>query len=295
MLVTTPIVDVAPGQDFSDCFSMTLDNDDPLWVNAVIMDAGPAWHHANWLYVPEWMYPGEDGIWDCSSRNFDEIDAGIIGGVLFAQSTQVSHEEQHFPAGAAFEVPARSKVVSTIHLVNAGDAPVATQLTLDVRTTGTPKTKLQPMSLAFYPLDLPPQTRSRVVGNCDYGEALGAKIYYALPHYHSYGRGFEFDGIGGPGDTKIYSTSATQGHVLGGTLDPPVDVTENTGFRFSCEFENTTDAPLDWSSAGEMCLFLAYTDSPKKWVGGVVDTAGIMGLDPDGVTHIEGPCVLYGL
>ena len=57
------------------CQSATLHNDTPLWVNTIEMSAGSAWHHSNWFFVPESMYAGADGTWDCNSRNFDQVQA----------------------------------------------------------------------------------------------------------------------------------------------------------------------------------------------------------------------------
>lgn len=296
--IETPAIEVQPGEDLAGlCFSVPLENESSLWVNAVTMDAGPAWHHSNWLFVPETMFSGPDGVWNCNDRDYDEVVAGIAGGVLFAQSTQVQHEEQSFPPGAAYEIPPRSKVIGGLHLVNAADQPVATTLSLAVhalpeRDVSTP---LNPMSMMWRPLDLPPQRRSRVVANCDAGAPLDLALHYVLPHYHSFGRGFTFDAIGGASEVPIYATTETAGDTLGSPLLPPVHTVDSTGFRFSCTFENTTDAPLAWSNEGEMCMFLAYTDSPYRWLGGVFSNPMVTGTDGDGTVVFEGPCTLEGL
>ena len=47
--------------------------------------------------------------------------AAIFGGVLFAQSTQAPHEIQRFPEGVVLKIPAHSKIVSQLHLLNPTD------------------------------------------------------------------------------------------------------------------------------------------------------------------------------
>ena len=97
---------------------------------------GPGFHHSNWLFVPAsnpatgviGPFDGPDGTFTCADRGFDQAVAALKGGVLFAQSTQAQHDVQKFPAGAVIQIPAHSKIVATIHLLNAvrhGRPPVA--------------------------------------------------------------------------------------------------------------------------------------------------------------------------
>jgi hypothetical protein len=102
-----PRVDVAPGEerDF-ECLSWTLDNDDPLWVHRVEFASEGAYHHSNWFFVPEGMYePSDDRVVPCADLGFDELDAAVAGGVLFAQETQHLTQVQAFPAGMAVRLP----------------------------------------------------------------------------------------------------------------------------------------------------------------------------------------------
>lgn len=280
------------------CESFTLNNDQPIYVNDVEMAAGPGWHHSNWFYVKDTDFAGPDGEWNCADRGFDEVAAGGRGGVLFAQSTQSQGESQQFPAGAALKLPAHARVVGGIHIVNASTQAIDTTITLTLKTIPEHDVtvSLHPMSLEYHPLDLPPNARSRFTGTCTPSDnaPLDFKVYYVLPHYHNHGTALSFRAFGPAGTTTIFDQSAPIGNAWGETLDPPIDVNGQSGITFSCDYENNTDAPLYWGNAdGEMCVLLAYTDSPYKWVGGVFTDNAVVGTDGDGVVLNQGPC-LFG-
>ena len=148
--------------------------------------------------------------------------------------------------------------------------------------------------MIYRDLLLPPQARSRTTGDCpaDGGNVLDFSVYYVLPHYHGFGTGFSLAMHGGPlGEVTVYETSAVSGSKLGGTLDPPVNVAGSTHVRFSCDFRNDGDAPIAWGNGdGEMCMFLAYTDSPYTWAGGVFSGNAVVGTAGDGRILLQGPC-----
>lgn len=285
----------AGGEVLGQCQSVTLGNDSAIWVNTVEMAAGPAWHHSNWFFVPDTLYGGADGSWPCSSRGFDEVEAGAAGGVLFAQSTQSTGETQAFPPGAAMKIPAHSRIVGNEHLVNASPDAVHTAITLTLTTLpqNDVTAKLHPMSMAYQPLDIPAHSRARFTGSCNTpaNYPLDFKIYYVLPHYHKYGSKLTLEANGPAGNQVVYSGNSPIGEAWGKTIDPPIDVNGQTNITFSCEYDNTTDNPLYWGNAnGEMCVLLAYTDSPNTWVGAVLSGNAVVGTDGTGMILNEGPC-----
>ena len=299
-LAFPPVHDAAGGEVLGKCQSWTLNNDQPLYFNKVTMAAGPGWHHSNWFFVPDTMYAGPDGTWDCSSRSFDEFAAATNGGVLFAQSTQTTNDVQAFPSYAAVKIPAHSRIVGGIHLVNASSSAIDTAitLTLDFIPESQATTRLQPMSLAYTPLDLEPHALTEAYGDCTPagGATLDFKIYYVLPHYHYYGTGMHVAMSGGPlGNVDVFDGTSPIGEPWGKTYDPPLDVTGSNLLHFACDYDNVTDNPLYWGNGGgEMCVLLAFTDSPYKWAGGVLNNGAFTGTN--GAMQLEsGPCILYSL
>lgn len=298
-----PPIPIAAGQEISSqCQSWTVGNDEPLYVNAVDMQAGPGFHHSNWFFVPEDSFAGEDGTWRCSDRDFDTVEAALVGGVLYAQSTQVTAETQQFRPGAAVIVPARSKLVGEVHLLNAGDVPLEPTLRLELRPLRQSEvdTVLLPLELHYFPLRLPAQQRSSFGADCDYEAAYGGPItfsvHYVMPHYHQLGTGMRLEILGGDRDGEaVYQTEGAIGEPLGGTLAEPISLAGARGMRFRCDYDNPRETAVGWGIGdNEMCMALVFTDSEVMWAGGVESGRESLGLDGD-VARFGGACDLYTL
>jgi hypothetical protein len=278
---------LAAGQELSNqCVSATLDNDEPLYISAVELTTATGFHHSNWFTVPESMFDGPDGTWRCSDSGYDEAIAGIAGGVLFAQSTQAVHEVQQFPAGTAIVVPARSRIVAGTHLLNTGDDPISLGLSLKITPIVEPPTLLAAMSFVNESISIPAMRKSRMTVDCDIGAshqtAIGRPIdftfVYALAHYHDLGTGITIEAVKSDGTaTTVFETANRVGDTLGGTIDPAFSMEGFARLRFSCDFDNTAGTnTVRWGLGnGEMCVFLAFTDSDKTWGGGVLNRNGV--------------------
>lgn len=275
---TFPAVDLAVGDERLDlCQSWTLGNDEPIYVDSVTMDAGPGWHHSNWMWVPDTQFVGDDGTFRCRDRSFDELSAALGGGgVFFAQSTQATHEVQSFEPGAAFLVPPHARVIGAIHVFNLSADPVSTALTFTVH--GLPSTHvttlLHGLALDNRGIEIAPHSTTRVDMACDLDTAvrgpLTARIHYVLPHFHGLTTGWELLTVGGPNEgALVYGTSSGIGDPLGGRIDPPFDLTGATGLRLRCTYENPGSDPVAWGPyrTDEMCMVLAYVDGEHQFGG----------------------------
>lgn len=283
------------------CLSWRLDNEQPLFVNSVRMEADTGWHHSNWFYVPAGTFPVDDGLWDCAGE-FDQITAALAGGVLFAQSTQATDETQSFADGAAIEIPPHSVVISNVHLINAGDVPLDTGVSIGIGTMDERDVAihLRPLSFDFHQIAIPPQQRSRFETDCDM-TALGPldiSLYYVLPHYHSWAEGMDIQLAGGERDGEpIYRIESSIGEPLGSTLSPPISMAGSNGIRFSCSYDNPSDRTIRYGNSveDEMCIFLAFTDSEQSWGGGVLASEPVLVGEEDGVAVYSGECAALGL
>ena len=270
--------DLAPFEEQTDtCVQITLDNADPIFVNAVELTTGAGFHHSNWFYVPEATFFGPDGSFPCDERNYNEATAAVFGGVLFAQSTQAPHEVQQFPEGAVVKIPPRQKIFSQIHLLNPTEQPIHIAPTIRIGPIPESEvtTRLAGMSFENHALALPPQMQSKFTLECDLAakQATDFKFYYALAHYHELGIGLDIDAIKPDGTSaSVFTTTTKIGDVLGGPIDPLFDMTGYSKLRFSCTFYNPRSTTVKWGTGDqEMCVFLAFTDSVFNWGGGVID------------------------
>jgi hypothetical protein len=299
--------ELAPGEEVTDrCVQISLENDAPLYVNAVELTTGPGFHHSNWFFVPEHTFFGDDGTFRCADRAFNEAAAAINGGVLFAQSTQAPHEIQQFPAGVAVKVPPHSKLVTQIHLLNSTEQQLTIRPTIRVEPLDEAElvTTLAAMSFEDHALVLPPAMGSKFTVECDlaplHNSLLGRdpdfKLYYGLAHYHELGTGFDMEAVRTDGTAAtIYSTSTHIGDTLGGPIAPAFDMTGFTKLRFSCSYFNPRATEVRWGVGDqEMCVFLAFTDSTYLWGGGfITEGAPENPVQVGDEMHYTNPCQVY--
>lgn len=299
-----PSVSLAPGDEIlSDCQSWTLDNDEPLYVNAVHMSSGPGWHHSNWTFVPEDQFVGPDGTWPCREREFSEVAASLRGGgVFFAQSTQATEEHQVFPEGTVYVIPARARVIGSIHLLNTTGAPLDTSIRFEVVpiARGQITTVLQPLAIDNRGIDLGPRTTTEVMTECDFDDAtsgvFGAEVFYVLPHYHGLADGMRVEVFGGDRDGElVFETSGGIGNALGGPIEPPVSLAGARGLRVRCTYTNSGSERVGWGTdaSDEMCTMLAYVTGPHI-LGGTAGTIAETTTLTDGTIQERSGCFAVG-
>jgi hypothetical protein len=254
------------------------------------------------------VFFGDDGTFRCSDRNYNEEVAAAFGGVLFAQSTQAPHEVQAFPPGVAVKIPARSKIVAQVHLLNAQDTAVHLSPNLKITEIAEPQvtTLLSGISFEDHALGLPSHQQSRFSVECDlaplhnqrYHRDPDFKLYYALAHYHTLGTGLSLEAIKPDGTaTTVFTTSHRAGDTLGGPIDPTFDMTGYTKLRMSCDYYNPRDTTVGWGVGDqEMCVFLAFSDSTSNWGGGTLDDMpGDPTIIDNGVMSYTSGCQVFAL
>jgi hypothetical protein len=295
-------ITVDAGEEISGlCQSWTLDNDEPLYVSKIRQRNDGAWHHSNWFFVPEGVYDGPDGTWNCSERGFNTVQAALEGGSFFAQSTQTSKELQAFQEGAVLEIPPRHRIVGGVHLLNISAAPMDTALSFDIETIPEEdvRVRLRPIAFTNIHLDIDPQAESRYGMTCNlknafevaFGTPPDYNIYYVLAHYHEWGNYFRLSFVDDEGgDRTIFELESSIGEPLGITLDPPINSQSASSLRVECGYLNDTDRRLEYGLGGkEMCVFLAYTDADIK-IGAQSVSNTAMGPNEDGVFMNEATC-----
>jgi hypothetical protein len=290
-----------PGQEVLGlCQSWTLDNAEDIWVNAVELSQDELSHHSNWTFVPDTKFAGDDGVWNCKDRNYDELSAAVAGGVLYAQSTQATHEVQRFPDGAAVRIPPHSRIIGDVHLLNvSGEARTGhAKLTIYSIAPNEVTHKLTPFHMTYTGLDIPPHSSSRFTGDCDLatqyetstGKPFALKLYYSLPHTHALGTRFFLKARGGPVDGEsLIDVAGFNGEARGKAYDPPIDLGGASGLEFGCEFQNPRDDEVQWGFGDqEMCEMLGFVEADAAFQS-EVSTAVSAGADGD-VQLFTGPC-----
>jgi hypothetical protein len=198
--------------------------------------------------------------------------------------------------------------VASIHLLNTGDEPLRLEPTIAFTPIAAADvaTEMHSMTFEYHTLALPPRRQSRFTVDCEIAprhlEAFGRepdfKVYYALAHYHEWATSLTFDAVRPDGTSAtIYTTENNVGDTLGGTIDPPFDMSGFSRVRLSCDYYNNTDATIYYGNGGgEMCIFNAFTDSLHTWGGGALDN-GDPGqpTDDGGVMSFTRNCQVYSV
>jgi hypothetical protein len=293
---------LAPGEEINSvCQTWILNNPEELWVHAVEFENGGGYHHSNWIFVPEGYNGWKTEPWpNCYAEGFSEGVAGLIGGVLFAQSTQAEEELQKFKSGAALRIPPYSQIMAPTHLLNYNPQALTTHLRLTIYTIPSSEvtTKLTPIVLTNRALALPKKSTSEFKAHCDFndtheiflGAPLDAKLHYALPHYHDRAINFRLSIYGGERDGELIFEDDGYGlEPFGRRFDPPIDLAGSKGLTFSCIYKNESNKKIKWGIGDrEMCDMLGFVESPASLIG-YVDGGKIQQLDDGSYLH-EGNC-----
>ncbi len=291
-------------EDEDTCQSWTLDNKTELWVSSITQHNDGAYHHANWFFVPDNDFVLPDGTWSCSQNNFMEVEAALLGGYLFAQSTQSSDETQTLPEGAAIRIPPYSRVIGSSHLLNASDNDVKTTLDLTLRTIPPPevKAKLAPARIQYHDLHIDASASSSFMTECAIDDAYAKNtngapfkytLYFSLAHYHTLGAYSELQIYGGPRDGEVIMHHDGGGN-FGTAIDPPLDLAAAGahGVRFICAYDNPRTAAVGWGIGDqEMCVVALQAVTDIGFDGEVNDGTGMqVGVAGNGMIQNTGPC-----
>lgn len=295
---------IAAGAEEEPCVQWSFNNDKPLYINNVTLANDGAFHHSNWLVVPETSFPGDDGYFDCDERGYSELSAAIQGTVLFAQSTQSREEAQALADGIAIKIPPYAKVIGGLHLLNISTEERTTglRMRLDLLHPRDVETVVTPFRLSYYDLNIQPESQTRVSSDCmldvpydDFtGEPLDMKIHWILPHYHELGNYFRLDVVGGPRDGEtLFELEGFNAEANGQAFAPPVDLTGASGLRFSCGWNNPRDTTVGWGIGDqEMCVMLGLVEGAAMFDAAVTGGDAEAGTDAEGRNLREGPCTV---
>jgi hypothetical protein len=277
------------------CQAWTLDNPEPLYVNRVVSSNEGAFHHSNWIWIPDSNFPGPDGTFPCVDRGFDQIIAGAVGGVFFAQSTQAVTDTQAFPEGVAFSMPANARIIGDVHVLNATQQEVDTSLTFEVYTLPPEdvQVELQPMAFTNVALDIAPAMTTHARMQCQV-PVPDFDLYYVLPHFHELGETMRIDVVGGALDgMEIFRSEGNFGEPLSVGFDPPIAVSGALGFGITCEYTNPRAQTVQYGFGDqEMCVVLMYSSGGKA--GGMA-LANLTTSDTGGVHSTDALCVSVGV
>jgi hypothetical protein len=102
-------------------------------------------------------------------------------------------------------------------------------------------------------IDTPPGERRSFIGECKFDHDL--LVQKIVRHTHQWGTDFKVWHTGGDKDGQMIFASPdyeTTDH----SFEPPILIKKDTGFRFQCDYVNTSDQRLQFGffATDEMCI-----------------------------------------
>lgn len=256
-----PVLDVAPGTETTQCIVARLGNVEQLRVGSIHNVLSEGSHHFIVYRTSDTTEQLEP--FPCDPF-VDTLDPAAGSPLMI---TQRREETLELPAGVAFSLEPNQMIRLEMHYINYAAAPIDIQATAtfvpipdaefmheaDFLFIGNPDIDIAPRSTAtlgptFFPL---PDTFD------------GVRFFGITGHTHQWGtnvRVWTSPSETGA-DTPVYDIASWQwDEPETARHDPGFQVPAGGGFRFTCEWDNTSTESVGFGESAnqEMCFFWAY-------------------------------------
>jgi hypothetical protein len=252
---------IPPGVEGVQCVVKRLGNDVPVKINRIDNELGGVSHHYIIYATPETEERPEPHPCDSIQNLIDQSTGAPL------MITQKYEETLTLPEGVAFALEADQMIRLELHYINASDTP------REVTVTST----FYPIAEAAFEhaadflfignpdVELPPRQASTLGPSYMTmpAELAGSKFFGFTGHTHQWG-------------TNVYVEMAADENDPGIAVydlpdfdwdepetvyyDPPVELPQYGGFRFTCDWYNDSDRTVRFGEGvdDEMCFFWAY-------------------------------------
>ena len=252
---------VQPGEEHTKCMVTRLGNTKALHVGAIHNVLSPGSHHMI-------VYRSNETVeqttpFDCKPFT-DTLDPSK-GSTLVV--TQKHDDLLTLPDGVAFALEPNQMVRLEMHYINAGSAPLdvsakATFVTMDEARF---KDEADFLFIGDPDITLAPHTKG-TVGPIFFALPSaydGVKFFAITGHEHQFGTNVSVAVAATSADpgTPVYDVPGWQWNEPKTVVqDKPFTIPSGGGFRFSCDWNNTSDNTVKFgeSANDEMCFFWAY-------------------------------------
>jgi len=255
-----------PGQERFVCYTQTLQED--TVIDGYTTAAKPFVHHV--------VFAKTSGTEPEGSSECDVLFRFVWEPIFLSGA---GSSEIDFPEGVGQVLPAGTRLLAQLHLLNSSPNPVTDAA--EIRMHPSPLTNPRPIktyALGNFNVSLPPQSPATIESVCNVPETV--EFVAAFPHMHLMGTSFTFE-LGPSADqlTKVfernpYSFDNQRLELLNLKLFAG-DVT-----RVTCNYQNTTDQTITFgeSTHNEMCFFVGFAVGRENARGCIVgDFPGQLG------------------
>lgn len=256
--VRTVGTEVEAGDDVEWCEVVVVPgtSDDVYYVNGFEGAISPGSHH---LIVTA-VLPGTD-----ADRNTEpgqrveciSAEAAFGDGLRGIFGLQQPRRSVFYPEGIGRVVRGGQKLVFDYHYVNFADRAVPARAALNFHTVDASEVEREAYDFSFsnFGIRIPPGESRSFTAECAFDQDV--LVWQVTRHTHRWGTDFSVWYWNGERDGTHLWTSTDWEHEIDYTIpDGPVRLAAGEGFRFECNYTNTTDRELRFGTLGtdEMCI-----------------------------------------
>ncbi|HMJ10740.1 MAG TPA: hypothetical protein VK524_04995, partial [Polyangiaceae bacterium] len=194
---------------------------------------------------------------ECLQPTLGYTSAGNFGeGFTYIAGSSRPYTETKLPEGVGKKLFGGQKLIFNYHYLNTSTEPVPARSVLNIHTIDAASVvhRSQLFALLNQTITIPARQSASFTMECTMRQDV--VVYGLSRHTHRWGRDFETSFLGGERAGQRVFVSQDWETGTGYAPNPPLLMRAGEGFRFRCDFDNTTDAPLEWGdkATDEMCI-----------------------------------------
>lgn len=255
---------VEPGQERYVCYTQTLEED--MVVDGYSKSAQPFLHHVVFAKTTGTEPEGSSECPDLFRFEWEPIYLAGTGA-----------SEIQFPEGVGQVLPAGTRLLSQLHLLNVSAEPVTDAVELHMHPSPNPDPEpIATYALGNFDVSLPPQQASTVESVCTIPETV--ELVAAFPHMHLLGTSLTFEV--GPSEDELEKVFERDPYDFDDQRLDLLDVTLNEGdvTKVTCNYKNDTDETITFgeSTTDEMCFLVGFAMGRSETGGCVIGDPGAL-------------------
>jgi hypothetical protein len=246
--------EIPPGDSFT-CFYLNVTTDRELSVDAATGTQGEGGHHVLVYYADTTREPTHHPCDDAEMVSWHQV-AGSGG-------EGASGDVIALPPGMALRVAAGKQLVMQAHYINTSGKTQTVDDTVTLHLTDPKNVKayMNYVALVNDSFELPAHTPTKASTTCTLSQDFTTLLW--LGHMHGWGKNYALDRVDDAGNvlenlitTKWEPQYTSHPQITRFPTDAPRVLPKGTKLRQTCEWTNTTDAPIGFPE--EMCVTILY-------------------------------------
>jgi hypothetical protein len=256
-------ITVAPGEEGTQCMTIDVGNEESIFVHQIHNVLAAPSHHLVIYQLADDTSPVSSEPYACNPFSGTLAPSSGASPLMI---TQKKDDLLSLPDGVAYTFVPHQRLRIELHYFNSTDEEVLAEAT-STFYVGTPELIRHEASFMFIgtpDIELAPRSQSTVHAYFTPPESLADVSFYAITgHTHALGTNVVVDMAASRDSemTPVYAPAEFSWSEPPTVMHTPAfTLPEGGGFRFQCEYNNTSDATVSFgeSATAEMCFFWAY-------------------------------------